>query len=161
MPEVVSGFFELVEDHDIRTGLAQFPAFVEDLFYVALAPGRGNHFPGHLGQPLKPLPAHPLRKDRDRFAPEERGVIGPAAAEVPRRRPDRLLRRGVELSGRQPGDQTAEGRPHLVRTGRKPFAHQRDNPRLHPGDFRRDLHDIDPAETAPGIDRFILPGNPE
>ncbi len=39
MPQVVAKLFKLVEDHQILAGLAQFPAFIEDLFDIRFAAG--------------------------------------------------------------------------------------------------------------------------
>ena len=48
MPEMVSKFIELVENYNIIPCLFQFPAFIKNLFHIALATGRGNDFAGNI-----------------------------------------------------------------------------------------------------------------
>ena len=61
VPEVIAKFLELVEDHQILTGFAQFPAFIEDFFNIGFGSGSGNDLTRDLCQPFKAFLAHSFR----------------------------------------------------------------------------------------------------
>ena len=101
---------------------AQFVALVEDLLDVRLGARRLDDLAGHALQPVEPLGAHALGKDGDRLAGQQVRVVGAAAAVVAGGRPDRLLRRRVELTGDQPRHEAPEGGADLVGAGGEPLA---------------------------------------
>ncbi len=124
VPQVIAELFELIEDHQVLAGAAQFPALVEDFLDVAFGAGRGDDFARDLGQPLETLAAHAFRQNRDRLAGQQRRVVRAAAAVVAGAGPHGLLRRRVELPGDQSRHETAEGRADLVRAGGEPLANE-------------------------------------
>ena len=52
---IVAKFFELVEYHQVFTGVAKFPAFVEDLLDIAFRSGCFNDLTGYRGAPVETL----------------------------------------------------------------------------------------------------------
>ena len=149
-----------MKDHQVLAGGGQLVALVEDLLDVRLGAGCLDDLPGHRLQPLEPFPAHPLREDGDRLAPQKVGVVGAAPAVVAGGGPDRLLGGRVELPCDQAGNQAPEGGTHLVGPGREPLADQRDDAGFGPGELRRPLDVVDASETASVGDRLVVPGDP-
>ena len=114
---IVAELGELIEDEIVGIP-RELGAFVIDLLDVALRAGGADDILGlgHPGtQPLETLLAHAGRQYRNGAATEDAGNRDAAAAIIARRRPDRLVTRGIEPAGHQIRDQTAIGRQHLVR----------------------------------------------
>ena len=161
MPQVVAHLLKLVEDHAVGL-LPQLVGLVEDLLDVGLAAGGGDHLSGDLGEPLEPLPAHARREDGHRPDPQQLGVERAAPAVVAGRGPHRPVIPGVELSGDQPGSQTAEGGPHLVAAGGEPLAHQGDDAGGHAGEGWGQLDVVGyGAVQSAGLHGLVLPGDAE
>ena len=161
VPQVIAKLLELVEDHQVLSRLAQFPALVKDLFHVRLGAGRLDDFTGDLLQPLEALLAHAFRQDGDGGTAQQGRVVGAAAAEVTGRWPDSLLCGRVELARHQSRHQAAKGRPNLVRPRGEPLAHQHHDARRHPGQAGRQFEIVDPAEPTAAFLGLIFPGDAE
>ena len=159
MPHRVAELFELIEDHAVGPRAADLPALVVNLFDVRFAAGRRNHLGADLLEPREPLAAHFLRQDRDGRAAHERRIERPAAAEVARARPDGFLLRRIELTADELRHEAAERRADFVRTGRKEFAHEADDPRIDARQLGRKLDPVAVVEQPAALDRLILPGD--
>ena len=157
VPQVVAELLELVENHQVLAGFAQFPALVEDFLDVRFGAWGLDGFPSDVCQPLEAFLAHAFRQDGDGGAGQQSGIIRAAAAEVARGRPDGFLRRRVELTGDQPRHETAECRSDLVRPGREPLAHQHHDAGLDAGQRGGQFEVVDAAKPAAAISSIRCP----
>ncbi len=161
VPEVVPELVELVEDDEVLARVPQLVALVEDLFDVRLRAGSLDDLARNAFEPLESLPTHALGQDGNGLAAEQVGVVGAAAAVVPRRRPHRLLRRWVELPGHQPRHQAAERSPDLVRAGGEPLALEHDDTSIDTRQFLGELEVVDRPVSATVGDGLVVPRDAE
>ncbi len=161
MPEVVAELIELVEDHQVFSGFAEFPAFIEDFFDVGLRTGGLDGLAGDAGQPFETFLAHFFRQDGDRFAGQQGGVISTAAAVVAGGGPNGFLLGGVELPRHKAGHQAAKRCADFMGAGGEPLAHEGDDPRRCSCQTLGDFEIIQPAEQAAAGFGFVVPGDAE
>ncbi len=157
MPEVIAELLKLIKDYHIAPCLAELPALVIDLLYVGFRSRRRNHLSCHGAQPFKPLLAHFFGQNCGRFTPKEGGGVCPTTTEIPSRWPNGPLRCGIEISSHQSGHKAAEGGPHFVRAGWKPFPNQGKDPCPHPGEQGRYLHSVNLSVESSLRRGLILP----
>ncbi len=157
MPNGVAELLELVEDHAVGPRAADFPALVVNLFDVRFAARRGNHLGADLLQPLEPLAAHFFGQNGDGRAAHESRIERAAAAEVAGAGPNGFVLRGIELAAHQFRNEAAKRGADFVRTGRKEFADQADDPGIDAGQHGRELDPIAVVVKTALLDRLVFP----
>ena len=68
---------------------------------------------------------------------------------------------GIELTGNQRGNQTAEGSAYLVGSYREPSSQHADDPAFHACQFRGQNNVVGAVIKAAEIFLLVLPGDPE
>ncbi len=159
MPEVITKFFKLIEDHQILTASAQFPTFIENFFNVGFGAGGGDDFVGNICQPFEALFAHSFGQNCNRFTAQKVGVVSTTSAIIAGGGPNCFLGGGVKLAGNQTWSQTTKSRTDFMDTTREPLADQAHNPGIHTGQFFGKLQVVDGSKSAALSDSFIVPGD--
>jgi hypothetical protein len=163
MRQIVAEFAELVED-DVRRVALQPGACIVDFLDVAFGPGRSDdvvRIRHPRFQPAEPFLAHAGRQNRDASAPHDARDRHAATAVVPRRWPQRLVSRRIELASHDPGREARVRGQHLMRANhRKPVAERNDDGGIDSGERRRQHEVVGDARLTLSA-RVVVPMNSE